>query len=149
MGEEVYKFSKRGFYFIVILVVVSGAFYVNSFYSGSDEEVEEFKNALYESISCQYSCPVEEYELTDRTEVLLGDRCVGECISQLELKGYEREEFSVEDLTNDDFALDLDNLLNDCRQEHIDEDGVPDNQKFYDCVNVELGDLKGVYSYLG
>ncbi len=142
------KISKKAIYIliIVILILTSGAlFFINGNKSAG---VEEYKKEIYESVSCQYNCPVKEYDLAERKEYLLDDSCVKECIAELKAKGFVKDQFSAEELTTDDFAFEIDEILQGCRQEFVDEENLPDNLGFYGCVKEKLASMKEKYSYL-
>lgn len=147
------KVSKKYIYFVVIVL-----FFVVAYLIGfSDKEnsenvagVKDFKKAVYDSLVCQYNCPLTiEGNVSGVMEKLPEKTCTNSCIDNLAATGFVKNQFNETELMGDNFYADADATLTDCRQKSVvEETGISDNLMFYECVQESLKSLKNNYLYL-
>ena len=153
MAKDYLKISKKSFYIGLVVVVVAlvlvGYFFYYAPKVERKEKVEEYKKALYDSIYCQYSCPLVEYTFeNNQTQNLPKRECADECIANLK-KDYVREQFTEEELLVDELALDVEILVSECRTNNINnQTGALDSESWVSCSLGKLDELKEKYNYL-
>jgi len=150
--EETIKISRKMLFTILALVIIAIALASYFFvYVPSEEKKAEtnvYKKALYESILCQYSCPLEEAEVLNQTQTIPSLECVNTCITNLRESGLTGEQFSSDELLEDDLVRDVETAISNCRAESVNEDGTTDNERFFACGKEALESLKEKYPYL-
>ncbi|HLC78353.1 MAG TPA: hypothetical protein VJH92_04470 [Candidatus Nanoarchaeia archaeon] len=114
-------------------------------------EVNSYKKQIFDSVVCQYSCPLKEQAIQNKTQLLPDQTCVQQCAGDLNTAKEESAKFSDNDLKTDTLYSDIEALVASCRTSSVDSSGtIPklDNVKFFDCVKQGLEGLKTNYSYL-
>ena len=153
--QEQIKIRKQVIYAIIITFIVTLALSYTFFkYIPSTKEnnqLNEYKKALFSSTICQYSCPLESQVYQNKTQLLPGTECVKSCTASFrELQ--KGEQFSNEQLKNDNLIADIEKVVSNCKTSSIIEGNNPipsiDNVKFFPCVSETLESLKKNYSYL-
>ena len=153
MTKDTIKFSKRTFMLsvLIILILIGLALYFLIYYPEQQKqsEINLYKKALFDSILCQYECPPENITALNQTQLLPNRNCVVECINQLKEKGYEKNQYSNEELTQDNFAVDIETIIINCRKNNIFNDTqTPDAEKITLCAIEGLRTLRQTYNYL-
>ena len=153
--QEQIKIRKQIVYAVVVTFIVTLIIsYVLFKYIPSTQEnnqLNEYKKALFSSTICQYSCPLEEQVYQNKTQLLPGTECVKSCTESFrELQKWEQ--FSNEQLKNDNLIADVEKVVSACRTSSILEGNntIPsiDNVNFFSCVSKDLESLKKNYPYL-
>ncbi len=150
--EEMIKISKKKIYIgtvIFLAVVFLGIFFLyGSAPASAGGDIEGYKKAVYEGIVCQYECPTELRNYNGEEIPILVGSCVQACIAELNSKKLNKEELDVDKVLEDGLFEEIDYRLNECMQNNLNENDVPDNEKVYLCVRENLYELKDKYSYL-
>ncbi len=149
------KIRKSNLYLLIalILIILIAVFIVKSQNtSGADPvEVQAYKTALFESIYCQYNCPLEYITFNNQTQILPSQQCVQSCISKINEKGYEKTKYSDSDLLREDnMVLEVTSSIEFCGDQYpVDYTSeLLNNTLFVDCVKSSLNDIKSNYTYL-
>lgn len=153
MAKDTLKLSKKTLGIIaaiLIILIIAGVYYFKILPDKKKTaDIQEYKKALYESILCQYKCPLQNYTIENKTQTIQQRECVVECINYLKDKGYIRNQYSNNEINSDNLAKDIEFVVVNCRQESTDsETGEFDSIKVTDCAIRGLEDLKSTYSYL-
>src|SRR3989344_6743203 len=133
MGESV-KISKRSILIMgAIVLVLLAAIYYFVYYVPQQKmiaDVEAYKKALYDSILCQYNCPLEDVVTMNQTQPNIQNRdCVLACIQQLKDKGYQKAQYPQEELEKDKIAEDVQKIVVGCQNEGMNnETRIADNK---------------------
>lgn len=148
------KFSKRTLILIILIILAIALLAVYLFYYAPKQkkqnEINDYKKSLYESILCQYECPMKNYTFEENQTQLLQDRdCVVACIGSLKTKGYVKDQYSNNEINSDSLAQDIDFVVSNCRKENVNNSTkVVDNQAITNCAIEGLRALKQTYKYL-
>ncbi len=162
--ENNIKLKKKNIIFGIgaVFVIALILFFVFSGSSKSDDGIEEYKGALYESILCQYSCPLKEAKFQNTTQFLPGNECSQGCIDSLKAKDIGSKNYSSNDLLKDGLPLEVDKIIKECRDlnskslESLNATGknasitaiAINTTSFFPCVKDNLEGLKDKYGYL-
>jgi hypothetical protein len=147
------RLTKRKFILLIVVVIIIAALlvYFLEFYPKQQKEkgIEQYKKALYESVVCQYSCPLENLTIMNQTQLLPGTKCVAACIQQLKDKGYTKSLYTDGEMTQDFLIKDIEAVVVACRAQGTNnETGVQDNEKIMSCSVSGMNALKQNYAYL-
>ena len=153
MSMNEIRISKSKLYFtfflILILAVVLVYFYVYQPNQVRKEEIEEYKKSVYESIFCQYSCPIVEVDVLNQTNLLPDVSCTKVCTENLKAKNISLTHFSEEDVLDDNLFIDIDAVIRNCKQNNYNSETEELNYtSFFSCSAKEIESLKESYSYL-
>jgi hypothetical protein len=110
-----------------------------------------YKKAIYESLTCQYSCPVVDVNLSGKTEQMPDGKCINVCLNKIKETGFNKTSFSEEELLDDDFVYNTTSVIETCKQKFMavnNESVLPDSKGFYNCGLKGLKSLKTNYPYL-
>lgn len=152
--KETFKISKKNIYIAIVVVIIIAAV---GYYSlvrlpeqNKQKDVIEYKKALYESILCQYKCPLTNYTFQDnQTQNLPNSDCVKVCINELKANGFVKNQFSANDLMKDNLAIDVEVIVSGCRSENIDNSTFElKSEEWINCSIGRLEELKENYTYL-
>lgn len=137
---------------IVLIIIAAGLAYYFLKYAPEQKkknDINSYKKSLYESILCQYQCPMKNYTFQNQTQELQDRDCVVNCINELKNKGYLKDQFSNNEINQDSLAKDIEQVVEDCRQNSVNNStGLLDSQKITNCAISSLQALKQNYSYL-
>ncbi len=152
-GEEHIKISKKNLYFIFVIVLcLLILVYYFLFFAPANKEREEtegYRKSLYDSVLCQYSCPLEEQTVGNSTGILPDKTCVRECVENTEkTRSVDLNQFNVRELIGDEFIQEIEDIAVRCRTDTLDENGEIDNEGFFNCVRAGLEGMKENYTYL-
>ena len=133
---------------IITLLIVGFAFvYYPKIVKAS--KVDSFKKVAFDSIVCQYSCPLEEQEFKNKTQMLPNTECVTQCASAFQHDKLKYNDLTDKDLNNDNLIKDIPKLIDNCRTNSLINGTFQlENEKYFPCVSQNLETLKEQYSYL-
>ena len=152
--NETFKISKKNIYIGIVAIIIIAAvgyyFLVRIPEQNKQKDVIEYKRALYDSILCQYKCPLTNYTFEEnKTQNLPNSDCVKACISELKTKGFVKNEFSATDLMKDNLAVDVEVIVSGCRNENIDNSTFElKSEEWIKCSIEKFERLKENYTYL-
>src|SRR3989344_8252860 len=135
---------------VIALIVLSFLIY-NKSNGDNDSDLNNYKKALYESVLCQYSCPLIEQEFNNITQYLPLKPCVESCINQFRALGLNDTKFSDETLINDNLVKDIEITIRNCKlssSEEINNSQRINNEIFFKCSVDGLNSIKSNYTYL-
>tara|TARA_Y100000310_G_scaffold131061_1_gene130274 strand:+ start:486 stop:983 length:498 start_codon:yes stop_codon:yes gene_type:complete len=133
---------------LAIILVVAVIFSVNSINQADQDSLTIYKKALYDSISCQYSCPLLFQEFQNKSQFLPSRTCVQNCVADFEALGLDSTRYTDSDLLNDELVIDLEQAITDCRAKSFLNSTETDSQAFFQCSIQALNDIKEDYPYL-
>lgn len=138
---------------IFLLAIIVLGVYLNRGGRGGGNltNVQEYKKVIYDSLMCQYSCPLAEVNLSGKTEEMPDGKCINSCLNKIRETGFNRTSFSEGELLDDDFVYNVTDVIETCRQEFMivsNESVLPDSKGFYGCGLEGLNSLKKYYGYL-
>ncbi len=149
------KFSKSVLYAIVItaIVVLAVSSFIFYFYHKIQHEsqLNMYKKEMYNSILCQYSCPLTEQVIKNKTQLAPETSCVQTCTESFKVLQQKSTGLTNNDVMNDNLILDMQNIVKACQDSSIYEAGnLPqvNNTLFFSCVSVDMSTLKEKYPYL-
>lgn len=138
-----------GFALFVVIIILAYVYYRPNQVQSPESNVNEYKKDLYESIVCQYSCPLFEAEIQNATNFLPNATCIADCINNLKSKKRLKGEFPREELLKDSLFSEIDLAIQNCKNESAGNlSNVIDNGKFFECSSERLRLLKNEYEYL-
>jgi hypothetical protein len=150
------KIQKKALWIgIILLVIIIGLvvyFIESSKDDGSLTRAQTYKRAIYNSLTCQYSCPIVEVNLSGKAEQLPDGKCINGCLSKIKETGFNKTSFTEQELLDDSFVYNVTDVIETCKQKFMAVDNesiLPDSKGFYDCGLKGLNSLKKDYSYLG
>jgi len=113
-------------------------------------EIKEYKQVLYDSILCQYSCPLIEKKVgVNKTDLVPEPECVKECSLELNAKIASGVKYTEAEVSNDDLLKDMRSSIDVCKRESFDNSTLAINSsEFFVCVKSDLVELKEKYSYV-
>ncbi len=114
-------------------------------------EIHSYKKALYDSVLCQYQCPLIEQNYNNKTVNAPNASCVQECSTTFKNKQLEGQSFSDKDLLDDNLIKDIQSVIGNCKNESIIQNGnLPsvDSNKPFPCSITRLNSLKDKSPYL-
>ncbi len=150
-----FKISKTVLYIIAAVIitflVTSAAFtYIPKYQKSS--ELNSYKKQLYDSLLCQYSCPLIDQTYDNKTQLLPDQVCVQTCTASLKAEQAKGIKFTNEDLINDNLITDVEGIVKKCRTLTTTLKNTTiatiDNEKFFTCVKTDLESVKETYAYL-
>lgn len=151
--NDIYKISTA--IIITAIVVFVIAAFVFKYYPEmkKESEVNAYKKAVYNTIVCQYKCPLTpQFVLqVNRTEAVPDELCVQNC--SIALMDVNTSNIKSEDLLNDNLAKDIQDTLTTCKSESQVYNSTSVGQAvntamFFSCATHGLEALKETYSYL-
>lgn len=150
------KLKKKTLYSLIILVILAAIVLTYSLtylpQQQKESEIISYKQALYESIVCQYNCPLIEGNVDEQgVELLFPDQaCVQTCTNNLRDKGFSPDQFAPEDLLTDGLINEIGNAIDGCRNEHITSEAptTQESQAFFDCAKERLQLIPDNYEYI-
>ena len=150
------KLNKKVIYSVIItaIVVFLVAYIVFKYYPEQKKlsDLNSYRKALYESISCQYSCPLESQVVENKTgesELLPGLECVKSCTSSFRALQISNSSVSDSELQADGLVNDITSTVNGCKQKAFNNSTFKvDTSAYFPCVSEDLISLKQKYSYL-
>ena len=137
---------------VLLAIVILGIYFMNPWAEENNlTGVQTYKKAIYESLACQYSCPVAAVNLSGKAEEMPDGKCIRGCLNKIKETGFNKTSFTEQELLDDDFVYNITNVIETCRQEFMavnNESVLPDSGGFYDCGFKGLNSLKKDYVYL-
>ncbi len=115
--------------------------------------VNEYKKQIFDSVSCQYKCPLTSQTSQNKTQLLPDLSCVQKCTADLKTRQNDTTQiqYSDPDLKKDNLFTDIQNLVTSCKTTSIDQKLTPpaiNNTMFFTCVAQGLDTIKPKYKYL-
>ncbi len=159
--SETVRISKKAFIggIIVFILVVAGLWSGLSYYPKQQKQhnIQVYKKALFESINCQFHCPLQLVTINGTTQNLPEPQCSQQCIKTLHDKNLSSSTFTTAEILDDGLPAKLDKAMQDCQKIHtlkIQSNATSPLQPtvnvtgFFLCVQTNLDVLKGQYAYL-
>ena len=138
---------------ILILVILFASLYF--FYylpkQNYQNSLLEYKKGIYDSVLCQYSCPLIKQEFQKTNQSLPSPVCVQECTNTLKALNISGTQFSDAELLKDSLFADLDLAIRNCQEnnkEIVENITIVNNSGFFECAKPEISSLKENYEYL-
>ncbi len=134
---------------IIITLLIVGFIFVYYPKQVKANKIDSYKKDAFNSIVCQYSCPLVEQEFQNKTQLLPNTDCVKLCATEFQNNKIKYQGLSNKDLNNDDLINVTSKIIDDCRTNSLKEGTIElDNEKYFSCVSQSLETLKSQYSYL-
>lgn len=164
--KESIQISKKTLLYSLIILIIAALFlYYGLEYLPEKNKVDNintYKKAIYDSILCQFTCPLLP-SISQNTTVFLPDQlCQKICIAELKAKNLNTTKYSQQDLISDNLATDINNIILDCKNLHtikhpiVNETSsnntsqtIPINTTaYFPCVKQGLNGLQDKYPYI-
>ena len=136
---------------VVLIIAIAASYYLFSYYPKQQKtlQVKEYKKILFDSMLCQYNCPLENQTIANKTGLWPAKVCVDSCTSDFIAKNYSAADITQKDVSTDDLLVDISYLMNDCKRTGSNgNSSILFNGKIFDCIKNGLPALKDKYSYL-
>lgn len=133
---------------IVIIILLIGAYFIFFYGKHTKNEVERYKSAVYDSLVCQFSCPIQTVHIDNRTQALPETNCIKTCSSALTKENFKNDTYTKEELLNDNLFVDIDQLIVQCKSASTNSTRDLDYKAYFDCNYQKLQELKQKYPYL-
>lgn len=115
-------------------------------------DINSYKKNLYETVICQYSCPLKLQDYQNKTQLLPDFNCVADCTknfkSKFSTETLNNLNFTKEELARDNFFNDIETIVENCKTTSVDSYSGMNNSKFFSCSIQGLKQIKENYSYL-
>ena len=116
-------------------------------------KVDNYKRELYQSLVCQYSCPLSQQLINNKTQEAPNQECIMQCTQTLKELQNSTDAISNAQLTSDNLIKDMGDIITACRTSSIKENNstkLPElnNSLFLSCSADGLKTLEPKYSYL-
>lgn len=146
------KINKNAIIGVVIVVILIAAAY--QFYNKEIVEKEKrnadilnYKKAFYESVVCQYSCPLKMQNVSNTKQLLPEVGCVKVCTENFQK--IKNQNYTKEELYNDNLAVDMASVIQTCGRQSINnQTSARNNTLFFECSSRDLKALSEKYSYI-
>jgi len=146
------KISKRKMGVGVIMLIVVVIFGVYLFYyieNNKEIKINDYKLEVYNSLVCQFSCPMEEARFQNETRLLPETTCIEKCTENLKLNYLKNDSYIKEQLLGDNLFKDIDGAIIECRGINMDAAGSVNYSSYYNCNLEKLYAMRDKYGYLG
>jgi len=148
------KLHKSLIYAVIItfILTLSLSAFAFKFYPEMQREnvIKSYKKSLFNSVLCQYSCPLTNQTAQNKTQLLPTESCIRECTSLLQ--NNKNIGITNQDLADDNLIKDVEDVVNNCRTSSISQGSIEsisiNNELFFDCVKSGLSSIKSNYNYL-
>ena len=157
MAKRASKENKTDIYKIITVIILTAivvfalAAFAFKYYPEMKKENEV--NAFYKILVCQVNCPLTPQFVpqTNRTEAVPDEICAQNCSASL--IGNDFSNIKSDELLNDNFAVDVQNIFKECKSEsQVYNSTVVGNAvntaMYFACARSGLDALKESYSYL-
>lgn len=116
----------------------------------TQEEINSYKRALFESLDCQYNCKPENVTMNNETRFLPDPTCVKACTDALKAKHLPAStEFNQTELIQDNLFKDIEAAHANCTTSNTNQSsGERFEVTFFTCMSDKLRQLKTQYPYL-
>jgi hypothetical protein len=149
--SDVIKLTKGGIVigFVVLILLIAGFWYFGSYQPkmAKADKVEAYKKQVYESILCQYKCPIVNTTVNNETRPTPDVACIKECVNVAKATNITGEDISNAELKSDNLASDILLIIDSCTQTNT-VSKMTNYTGLYDCAGPQLEGLKQNYSYL-
>ncbi|HLD98538.1 MAG TPA: hypothetical protein VI815_04385 [Candidatus Nanoarchaeia archaeon] len=134
-----------------IIIIALVAYFGYGYYLGTkkSQEIITYKQDVYNSILCEFNCPLTEQEFNGKKQLLPEVECVKTCSEEFRGKNYSLSTADREFLIKDGFLTQLSTIVTSCQNQSVDV--VTKNlniSKFSSCARTNLEPLKEKYPYL-
>ena len=150
MSNEI-KISKKTIKILLVIlfsiILISSLYFYNS-HNKKEKSIEEYKQAIYNSLLCQFSCPMKEAQVENQKQLVPDAFCIQNCTGKLKANNFTNNIYSEKELLKDSLFSDLDKSISQCKKENTGSDTNIDYTKYYACNLKELTMLKEKYNYL-
>jgi|SRR3989344_1661850 len=146
------QIKKKTLSIIVIIILILGLGYFAYYkylptYKRSIE-IQAYKKSLYESVVCEYSCPLSEQVYKNKTQMLPNNECIKSCTEEFKAN-YGSTSPTDKEKALDGFFDDLSLVISACKKLSTGENSTEiDNTRFFECASTQLGNMDEKYGYL-
>ncbi len=151
MADEI-KISLKVIYTILIIIAIIAVVIGYSIYSNKNKketEIQKYKTAVYDSLVCQFSCPTKEANINNETHIIPDSSCTNKCESRLKAMNYKNDTYSANELLTDNFFVDVDKAISQCKKENTNTiDQALNYTTYFPCNLKKIDTLRENYSYL-
>ena len=146
------KIQKNIVYAVIITFVITFAltYFIFVSYPNMQQQssINKYKKELFSSVLCQYSCPLTNQTINNKTQLLPSQDCVKQCtVNMKEIQNSTTIKNS--DLENDNLITDIESVVSDCKIKAVNQTALTmNNELFFSCTSSSLASLKSKYSYL-
>ena len=142
-------------FLIILIVVIAIGIYIyesNQIYKVKrNSDLLSYKKSLYETVFCQYSCPLKFQLYQNKTQLIPDLDCIKNCTVEFK-KVYSsvalnKFNFTKQELANDNFFNDIGLLIENCKKQSTGSSLI-NNSEFFTCSINGLELVKERYDYL-
>jgi hypothetical protein len=141
---------------IILIVVVALGVYVyesdQTYKVKRNSDLLSYKKSLYETVFCQYNCPLKFQLYQNKTQLLPDLECVKNCTIDFKKKysptNLNKLNFTKQELGNDNFFNDIELLVENCKKQSTNPSSIINNSEFFSCSIKGLELVKERYNYL-
>lgn len=145
------KYKKIIISAIAVLVVIAlGVYFYKAQYIPAQKrasELQEFRKSLYDSVLCEYKCPLTLQKYKNTTQLLPEQNCVQTCTADFKVKSEIINVTQIE-LNSDPLIKDISKVISACKSASIGQNNTLNNTFFFNCSVEEIDKLKDNYNYL-
>ena len=135
---------------VLILIISIVIYYEYKYLPEQNKKIKilEYKKEFYNSILCEYNCPLKLQEYKNKTQLLPEAVCVKSCTKDFK-KNNNSTAFSSIDLNQDNLIIDINKLVQDCKKQSLNSTTLSiDNSVLFSCSVKSLKTLRQKYDYL-
>lgn len=150
MGNEI-KISRKAVYVgvaVLIMIVIGSVYWFYNMENEKETEINNYKLNIYNSLICQFSCPIEETRFQNETKLLPDTACLERCTERLKMSNLRNDTYSKEELLSDNLFVELDGSILECKGLNRDAAGSINYSSYYNCNLEKLYAMKERYDYL-
>ncbi|MEK6890940.1 MAG: hypothetical protein AABX03_02280 [Nanoarchaeota archaeon] len=134
-----------------VIIVALAAYFGYGYYLGTkkSQEIVTYKEDIYNSVLCEFNCPLTQQQFNNKTQLLPGVECVKNCSAEFREKNYSLSVSDKEFLLKDGFLDELSLIVKNCQNQSMDASAKNLNiSQFSSCARTNLEPLKEKYPYL-
>lgn len=131
---------------LLFLIIISLVYYFNFIPKQKRaKEVQNIKKEFYNSIVCEYSCPLKETKFNNQTQLLPDINCVKNCTKKFKELG--KINLTKEEALTDNLLKEIDQKIKECTATST-SGNLLNNTLFFGCASTELPKIRSNYNYL-
>ncbi len=150
MSNEI-KIPKKKLYIALValsLIALISSILLYISYNNKEKMIEEYKLVIYNSLLCQFSCPIKEAQFEDQKQLVPDAACIKTCTEKLKANNFTQNIYAEKELLKDDLFLDIDQAISQCKKENTNIDSNINYASYYSCNLEKINGLKEKYDYL-
>jgi hypothetical protein len=140
---------------IIIVVIALGAYVYQSnqiYQVKRNSDLLDYKKGLYETVFCQYKCPLKTQLYQNTTQLIPDLECVKNCSASFKTKYnsavLNKLNFTKQELSSDNFFNDIELIIANCKTQSADSASLLNNTQFFSCSVKGLELIREKYNYL-